>query len=215
VSNCAPACGAKGACCGDDRCFADACKIAELIYTSQTACYAKQRAKAIDTLGDDYNCCCNPEIMAAFVYALNDCDERVRAEAADEIGDQVRRHGCCCMCDKTVEALTAALADCDRHVRNEAEEALELCGYKVVDCCKPSCGAACGSACGPKSGACAPAGPACNPSCHAPEATPAAPAPMEDGGVAPAPAPPEEKSARSLFPIRRNNKLSNLFGLLN
>jgi len=29
-----------------------------------------------------------------------------------------------------------------------------------------------------------------------------------------APAPPEEKSARSLFPIRRNNKLSNLFGLL-
>jgi hypothetical protein len=213
ASSCAPACGAKGACCGDDRCCADACEIAELIYTSQTACYAKHRAKAIDKLGDKFNCNCNPEIMAAFVYALNDCDERVRGEAADEIGDQVRRNGCCCMCNKTVEALTAALADCDRNVRNEAEEALELCGYEVVDCCKPSCGAACGSACGPKCGACAPAGPACSPSCHAPEATPAAPAPMQDNGVAPAP--PEEKSARSLFPIRRNNKLSNLFGLLN
>jgi len=79
--------------------------------------------------------------MAALVYALNDCDERVRGEAADEIGDQVRRNGCCCMCNKAVEALTMALADCDRNVRNEAEEALELCGYEVVDCCKPSCGA--------------------------------------------------------------------------
>jgi hypothetical protein len=213
ASACAPACGAKGACCGDDRCCADACEIAELIYESQTACYAKHRAKAIDKLGDKFNCNCNPEIMAAFVYALNDCDERVRGEAADEIGDQVRRNGCCCMCNKTVEALTAALADCDRNVRNEAEEALELCGYEVVDCCKPSCGAACGSACGPKCGACTPAGPACSPSCHAPEATPAVPAPVKDDGVAPAP--PEEKSARSLFPIRRNNKLANLFGLLN
>ena len=149
--------------------------------------------------------------MAALVYALNDCDERVRGEAADEIGDQVRRNGCCCMCSKTVEALTVALADCDRHVRHEAEEALEACGYEVVDCCKPSCGAACGA----KSGACAPAGPACNPECSAPGAAPAAPAPVDHGGdVAPAPAPPEEKSARSLFPIRRNNKLSNLFGLL-
>jgi hypothetical protein len=156
--------------------------------------------------------------MAALVYALNDCDERVRGEAADEIGDQVRKHGCCCMCSKAVEALTMALADCDRNVRNEAEEALELCGYEVVDCCKPSCGTSCGSSCGPKCGTCAPAGPACNPACSAPMATPAAPAapaPMKDGGkAAPAPAPPEEKSARSLFPIRRNNKLSNLFGLL-
>jgi len=106
------------------------------------------------------------------------------------------------------------LADCDRNVRNEAEEALELCGYEVVDCCKPSCGAKCGSACGPKCGACAPAGPACKPACAAPTATPAAPAPAPTKGKDIAPAPPEEKSARSLFPIRRNNKLSNLFGLL-
>jgi hypothetical protein len=35
-----------------------------------------------------------------------------------------------------------------------------------------------------------------------------------DPEAAPAPAPPEEKSARSLFPIRRNSKLANLFGLL-
>jgi hypothetical protein len=150
--------------------------------------------------------------MCAFVYALNDCDERVRHEAADEIGDQVRRNGCCCMNDKVVEALTAALADCDRGVRNEAEEALEVCGYEVVDCCKPKCGAAkCGSS---KCGAgCKPCGPACDPACHAPGAAPAAPT-KADPEAAPAPAPPEEKSARSLFPIRRNSKLANLFGLL-
>ena len=205
---CAPACGPKKACCGDDRCCPDqSCEIAELIYESQTACYAKHRAKAIDRLGDRYNCVCNPEIMCAFVYALNDCDERVRHEAADEIGDQVRRNGCCCMNDKVVEALTAALADCDRGVRNEAEEALEVCGYEVVDCCKPKCGAAkCGAGCKP-------AGPACDPACHAPGAAPAAPT-KADPEAAPAPAPPEEKSARSLFPIRRNSKLANLFGLL-
>jgi len=148
--------------------------------------------------------------MCAFVYALNDCDERVRHEAADEIGDQVRRNGCCCMTDKVVEALTAALADCDRGVRKEAEEALEICGYEVVDCCKPKCGA-CGPAMDPS--CCAPAGPACNPACSAPEAGQAMPTPAEGGDVAPAPAPPEEKSARSVFPIRKHSKLSNLFGL--
>ena len=220
AAKCAPKCGSKDenctkagcgpkACCGDDCCSDDACEIAELIYTSQTACYAKHRARAIDRLGDRYNCRCNPEIMCAFVYALNDCDERVRHEAADEIGDQVRRNGCCCMTDKVVEALTHALADCDRGVRHEAEEALEACGYEVVDCCKP----ACGSGCGPKCGAeCKPAGPACDPACSAPESAPAAPAPMPEGGdAAPAPAPPEEKSA--LKPLKLRSRLAGLFGL--
>lgn len=148
--------------------------------------------------------------MCALTYALNDCDERVRREAADEIGDQVRRNGCCCMNDKVVEALTHALADCDKGVRHEAEEALEACGYEVVDCCKPACGAGCGPKCGAcgKSG-CAPAGPACDPACHAPEAAPATPA--EGGDAAPAPAPPEEKSAKR--PLRIRNRLANLFGL--
>ena len=201
-------CGSKP-CCGDDRCGDDACAIAELIYESQTACYAKHRAKAIDRLGDRYNCRCNPEIMCAFVYALNDCDERVRHEAADEIGDQVRRNGCCCMTDKVVEALTHALADCDRGVRHEAEEALEACGYEVVDCSKPACGAGCGPKCG---AGCKPAGPPSDPACHAPESAPAAPAPMPEGGdAAPAPAPPEEKSAAK--PLKLRSRLAGLFGL--
>ena len=213
---CGPVCGTNAccpkACCGDARCNDNACEIAELIYESQTACYAKDRRKAIDRLGDRYNCTCNPEIMMAFVYALNDCDERVRTEAADEIGDQVRRNGCCCMCEKTVAALTCALADCDRHVRHEAEEALEACGYEIVDCCKPSCGASCGSngACG-ACNSCKPCGPACNPNCNAPihsapvEVAPEAPA-------APAPAPADEGVTR--FPSKKRSNLANLFGLL-
>jgi hypothetical protein len=208
---CGPnACGAK-ACCGHSRNCEDACKIAELIYESQTACYAKDRRKAIDRLGDRYNCCCNPEIMMAFVYALNDCDERVRAEAADEIGDQVRRNGCCCMCEKTVAALTCALADCDRHVRHEAEEALEACGYKIVDCCKPSCGA-CGS--NGNCHSCKPCGPVCNPNCNAPiHAAPATPTEVApEAPAAPAPAPAEEGVTR--FPSKKRSNLANLFGLL-
>jgi hypothetical protein len=153
--------------------------------------------------------------MAALVYALNDCDERVRGEAADEIGDQVRKYGCCCMCDKTVEALTAALADCDRNVRHEAEEALEECGYEIVDCCEDKCGGR--GSCGSCSAGCKPAGPACDPSCHAPEATPAGPAPMPEptkAAPAPAPAPPSEKSKSAGFPQKKRSRLAGLFGLL-
>ena len=230
AKKCAPACAPKGAdcaaptkaACGSDagcgpkggcgpKCDDNASEIAELIYASQTACYAKDRAKAIDRLGDRYDCRCNPEIMSAFAYALNDCDERVRHEAADEIGDQVRKHGCCCMTDKIVEALTMALADCDKGVRHEAEEALEACGYEIVDNCKPACGTGCGPKCG-SNGGCKPAGPASDPACHAPEAAPAAPAPMPEGGdAAPAPAPPEEKSAAR--PLKLRSRLANLFGL--
>ncbi|HID23613.1 MAG TPA: HEAT repeat domain-containing protein [Planctomycetaceae bacterium] len=107
------------------------------MFESQTACYAKDRRKAIDKLGDKFDCVCNPEIMAAFIYALNDTDERVRAEAADEIGDQIRKSDGACCTQEVVEALTAALADCDPKVRRQAQEALEACGYEVVDgCCK-------------------------------------------------------------------------------
>jgi hypothetical protein len=137
--------------------------------------------------------------MAAFVYSLNDTDERVRAEAADEIGDQVRKHGCCCMTDRALEALKIALADCDPHVSRQAEEALKVCGYCVEDHCSPKCGvslpscgsnflsgllAKCKSSCAPKCGAdaaaecgakgsdkcCPPSGAACTPGCQAPEA---------------------------------------------
>jgi hypothetical protein len=175
-----------------------------LIYKSQTACYAKDRKKALDRLGDKYSCVCNPEIMAAFVYGLNDCDERVRWEAADEIGDQLRKNPCCCSCE-IVTALTAALGDCDRGVRRQACEALRACGYEVVDgccgdagCCNAGCGA---NACG---------------ACGAGAAPAAAPAP--EAAPAPAPAPPTEPKA--YFPSRSTNpttkktsKLGNLFGL--
>ena len=39
----------------------------------------------MDDLGD-FDCRCHPEIMTVLVYSLNDSDERVRAQAADEIG---------------------------------------------------------------------------------------------------------------------------------
>ena len=104
-----------------------------------TACYAKDRKTALDKLGRNYDCCCHPEIMNAFVYGLNDTDERVRREAADEIGDQVRRNRCCCS-PCVVSALTCSLADCDRWVRREATQALRACGYDVVDgCCSGCC----------------------------------------------------------------------------
>ena len=141
---CAPAasdgCGAT-ACCNGSCSKDDACTIAELIFASQTECYAKDRARAIDRLGDSYSCVCHPEIMAAFMYSLNDADERVRAEAADEIGDQARAHGCSCASERVIEGLTFALGDCDLTVRRQASEALQVCGYCIEDCApnKPEC----------------------------------------------------------------------------
>ena len=63
-------------------CCANPCEVAELIYASQTACYGRQRAHAIHKLGA-FDCQCNPEILCAMVYALNDADEHVRREAAE------------------------------------------------------------------------------------------------------------------------------------
>ena len=186
------ACGSE--CCEKRCCDADPCEIAKLIYESQTACYAKDRRSAIHDLGDDYDCVCNPEIMSAFMYALNDADERVRAKAADEIGDQLRDNGCCCS-KELVAALTCALGDCDRSVRRQAEEALEACGYDVVDgCCESSCGS---DGCGSK------------------------PAPAEK--ATPAPAPPEDPKAyfpsrlreKSVSQTKSRSRLAGLFGLLN
>ena len=150
---CGPAKAGCGTGCTDSCCDVDPCEIAELIYESQTACHARDRCAAIHKLGDKFDCACSPEIMAAFVYALNDTDERVRAKAADEIGDQLRNSDGCGCNQQIVDALTAALADCDRAFRRQAEEGLEACGYEVVDgCCgKDSCGSnGCGKdGCGP------------------------------------------------------------------
>ncbi len=204
-----PTCAAPAACgdgcgnsCGESCCNDDCCEIAKLIYTSMTDCYAKNRRAALDKLGRKYDCCCHPEIMNAFVYGLNDTDERVRKEAADEIGDQIRKNKCCCS-PCVVAALTCALADCDRGVRRQAEEALEACGYEIVDGCCGGCTdvVGCGTdACG---------------ATHT--AAPAAQQPTPAAEAAPAPAPPAEPQA--FFPSRLHNKsqsktgLAGLFGM--
>ena len=160
-----------------------------MIYTSQTACYPRQRRVAIRKLGNRYDCICNPEIMTAFVYALNDADPWVRREAADEIGDQVRKN--CCCCPEVVAALTCALGDCDKGVVRQSEQALKLCGYDVVKgCCDGGCTTACNSGCTTNGGGYAPA--------MTPATEPAAPAPV----------PPEEKKAS------RQGGLSRLLGML-
>jgi len=169
-----------------------------------TACYAKDRRKALHTLGDDYDCCCHPEIMKAFICGLNDTDEKVRKKAADEIGDQLRANRCCCSPELT-SALTCALGDCDRGVRRQAEEALEECGYEVVDgCCDGCCDTGCCSSCG---------------SASAPAAQ-AAPAPAAAPEAVPAPAPPEEPQAyypsrlrKTSYSVKSKSGLAGLFGL--
>ena len=112
--------------------------IAGLIFQSQTGCYARDRRAAIHSLGDRYNCMQNPEILVAFIYALNDADETVRSKAADEIGDQVRRNPNCAV-KEVVASLRVALADCDPAVRREAREGLSACGYDVVRVTDGSC----------------------------------------------------------------------------
>ena len=131
--------------------------------------------------------------MTAFVYGLNDADERVRRTAADKIGDQIRANSCCC--PEIVAALTCALADCDRGVRRQAEQALRLCGYDIVD---GNCGTSCCSTGSPACGAggCAPVGGA------APSVAPA----VEP--AAPAPVPPTEKTGSN-----RKGNLSVLLGM--
>jgi hypothetical protein len=191
---------------GHSRCD-NPCEIAELIYQSQTACYASDRESAIDDLGD-YDCMCHPEIMCAMIYALNDADEGVREEAADEIGDMLEDNACCCT-PEVVAALTRALADCDKGVRRQAEEALEICGYRIVDGCCRSCGGC---------SQCAAHGAAMDGSA-APQAAPPADRPNGHEAV-PAPAPPAEP--RAYFPSRRLQTsrnsvrpvtLAGLFGL--
>ncbi len=131
VANCGDSCsGGQGGCPEDCR------EIVKLIQESMTGCYATHRRDAIHKLGDRYDCVCYPQIMNAFIYGLNDSDERVRSKSADEIGDQIRRNRCICG-SPVIQALQRALADCDRGVRRQAEQALKLSGYEIVDgrCC--------------------------------------------------------------------------------
>jgi hypothetical protein len=178
--------------------------VAHWIYESQTGCHAKCRRKAIRKLGK-FDCVCNPEIMCAFIYGLNDCDERVRWESAKQIRKQTKKNGCCCSC-QVVAALTCALGDCDKKVVKQATKALKACGYDVQDCCEKTCGSTCAPA-----------------SCAAPGHTDTVPAaPAEGGEAAPAPAPaPASAEPEAYFPSRlksqqtkaRKSGLSNLFGM--
>ena len=172
--------------------------------------------------------------MCAFVYALNDADERVRHQAAVEIAAQLKRNRCCCS-EKVAQALMCALGDCDKKVRKAAEKGLCLCGYEVADACNlpcavascgsnPTCGAgpAAAAGCGPAAATnCGPAGmPAAAPAVVPAPAPAAAPAPVEE--AAPAPAPPAAEP-EAYFPARireqqtgasrARSKLANLFGL--
>lgn len=154
--------------------------------------------------------------MCAFVYALNDCDERVRLAACCNIHAELKKNPCCCNCQVS-GALMCALGDCDKRVRKCAEKSLCLCGYEVADCpatCNSGCGsngcgpaaancaapANCGPAaancaapanCGPAAANCGPAPAACcapaPKACTAP--APAAPAAAPSAAPAPAPAP--------------------------
>ncbi len=213
--------GCAGECCGPPLECGDPCEIAKLIYQAQTACYAKDRAKAVDKLGR-FDCRCHPEIMTVLVYSLNDCDERVRAQAADEIGDLLAAGRCCCT-EEVVAALTCALGDCDRKVRRQAEEALEICGYQIVEgCCTGGCGNA-GCVAGatvpsPAQGTVPaqqkPVAPAPAPTETAPAPAPAPPSPMPtEAEAAPAPAPPEDPEA--YFPSRYRQQSSNQGSLSN
>jgi len=115
-----------------------AISIARLIFQSQTSCYASDRRAAIHRLGDGYDCSQNPEILVAFVYALNDADESVRAKAADEIGDQVGQHPDCAA-PEVIAALKVALGDCDKRVQREVRQALDACRIDVVRVRDGSC----------------------------------------------------------------------------
>jgi len=170
-----------------------------------TACYAKDRRKALHELGDNYDCCCHPEIMKALICGLNDTDEKVRKKAADEIGDQLRKNCCCCSPEVT-SALTCALGDCDRGVRRQAEEALEACGYEIVDGCCDGCTDGCSAG-------------GCN-ACGSAPAAQAAPADAPAHEAVPAPAPPEEPQAyypsrlrKTSYSVKNKGGLADLFGL--
>lgn len=206
-------------------CPVDPCELAALIYKSQTACYADDREDAIEELGETYSCLCNPEIMAALIYGLNDAVESVREEAAEQIGKQLEENPCCCSPEVT-SALTCALGDCDDGVVDAATTALEACGYCVVEgcCCAPAAPCStCGTVGGCANGQCGVGG-VVHPGIpvEQPAHPEVAPPPAVDGEAAPAPAPPEEPKAyypsnlrqRSAgVPARNQNKLANLFGL--
>lgn len=133
-AGCGP-CASAHVCCRED-----ACKVAELICQLQTACKPRHRERAAAKL-DHYDCCCYPEIVPALIGALKDCDDDVREEAAESLGELK------CCTPEVIAALEALLGDPDRGVRSEARESLERCGVCVVEVKPCRCCGGC-SGCG-------------------------------------------------------------------
>ncbi|MCG6154482.1 HEAT repeat domain-containing protein [Rubinisphaera margarita] len=143
-------CGVDLCCPDDDCCVSDSCcdggscldsfidiwrrerckTLAQWIYQAQTACSPFDRCRAIHRIGTDFSCECYPEVMCALIYAMKDCEPRVRVEAADEIGDQLRKSLCCCN-SQLICTLKCALNDENWRVRREAAQALRICGLSV------------------------------------------------------------------------------------
>lgn len=67
-------------------------KVTNLINESMTAASAAGRALALTQLGRQFSVLTQPEIMNAFVYAMNDASETVRQKAVVVFGDQLRRY---------------------------------------------------------------------------------------------------------------------------
>lgn len=132
-------CCIEDSCCGTQSCIdscidiyrKERCKaLAEWIYRSQTACSPFDRSRAVHRIGTDFCCENYPEVMCALIYAMHDCEAYVRVEAADEIGDQLRKSHCC-RSSKLICVLKCALNDENWRVRREAAQALRLCGYSI------------------------------------------------------------------------------------
>ncbi|WP_437185551.1 HEAT repeat domain-containing protein [Planctomicrobium sp. SH668] len=146
VSGCAPvtvdSCDSSG--------IAGPAGLSKLIRQSYSSTSARERRQALHWMSLLYRCDHYPQVMPTLVYALNDADERVRAKAADGIGDQLRAHPQCCN-QMVLSALTHSLGDCDKFVRAQSAEALRAAGYDVVDgCCKTThvlCQVPCRDAC--------------------------------------------------------------------
>jgi hypothetical protein len=145
--------------------------------------------------------------MNALIYALNDADPWVRAAAADEIGDQLRKNPECGT-SAVVNALKYASADCSYAVVRQAEQGLRACGYDVCStvCANGDPCHICGSA--QCDGCCTGVIPASPTMLQPMPATPKHPvsegypngAPIDPGFTPPSPAPPASEGDRAAFP---------------
>lgn len=109
----------------DDR--VDSCQLAKLIYKSQSAPRATQRANAILAIGNSYNCKINPEVFAATIFSLHDATEEVRIAAARVMESGLQKESTCCFSEISKALQKAINDDPISEVRDAAGAALKLC----------------------------------------------------------------------------------------